>query len=70
MSGNTFRGGGGGGGGCGAVRFLNTSRPVPYAKPLLPSFLFLWLPFSLSCGFFLEWLFAYCNFLRCREQFY
>ena len=60
--GNTFGGG----------DMLNASSPVSYAIPLLPSFLFLWLPFSLSCGFCLEWLensFADCNFLRCREQF-
>ena len=45
-SGNMFGGG----------DMLNASSPVSYAIPLLPSFLFFRLPFSLSYGFSLEWL--------------
>ena len=45
-SGNTFERG----------SMLNASSPVSYAIPLLPSFLFFRLPFSLSYGFCLEWL--------------
>ena len=60
-SGNTFEGGG--------VFRGNASSPASYVIPLLPSFLFFLLPLSLSCGFFLEWLFVDCNFLRCRERF-
>ena len=60
---------------------LNASSPVSYAIPLLPSFLSFRLHFSLSYGFYLEWLlpvvifrdvdngFSDCNFLRCRERF-
>ena len=59
--GNTFGGG--------SVFRGNASSPVSYVIPLLPFFLFFRLPFSLSCGFCLEWLFADWNFLRCRERF-
>ena len=60
-SGNTFGGGG--------VFRGNASSPAFYVMPLLPSFLFFRLPFSLSGGFCLKWLFADCNFQRCRERF-
>ena len=36
----------------------NASSPASYVIPLLPSFLFFRLPFSLSYGFCLEWLFV------------
>ena len=45
-SGNTFGGG--------DVFRGNASSPASYVIPLLPSFLFFRLPFSLSCGFYLE----------------
>ena len=59
-SGSTFEG----------AACLEGMLQVPLFMLCLSSpFFFFRLPFSLSGGFFLEWLFADCNFLKCRERF-